>query len=594
MAHCNGCSTDGDGSCACSVHPSFELHDFAQSSWDTCLYSDPTSAILKTNDPPLDEQLPSLRANQVEAMTELEKVNQKIQSLQSLLSDAISHRAHLRKVIDDYRTALSPIRRIPFEIVHRILQNTARTDRCRAGPVKPTLDMDICNGPWRLSKVCRLWRAVAIQSPEFWCDIQISFTFNNNYQYRSSGLCALLDEGIRRSASRGLRVRLHQDDPSGDEDDASGQENEDNEDVIRAIFARSSQIRALEIEMQYGFELEDIISPASRNFRSLQRLSIKLEECDPIEGFNILQAFDGSLSLVDVKLSRLPVRKPYRYLNFPWNQLQTFEHERSLSRGDTVDVVRLCPRLQKYTGSNSHDDLDDPDFFTVTPAVIHHTAITHLGLSMDSLSLLQHTTIPSLTVLRVSGIGNIRLTELSHFISQSQCSIHDLHLTSKPLVGLLRFDPFLQLLPSLTRFTLVLHGITQLDEFQSALQSERLPRLEVLKIELFAQPRSDPDPLALCTPGAMSALIRIIQSRLSNLYSFTFYPRSTRIASSEVSKLLHENLDLVRALLVPYSEKLRVWIEGGMELQLFLGRFSLFQSPCQCRASALMDVHNFR
>jgi hypothetical protein len=204
---CNDCFKDGVESCAYSICPSFKLDDFTQFFWYTSLYSPFNSTILKTNEPPLDGQLPSLRANHLEAVRELAKVNQKIQSIQSLLSDAISHRARLQKVVDDYSSVISPVRRLPFEIVRIVLENTIQTiDHGSTALVKNTPDcyVEIYRGPWVSSKVCQLWREVAMQSSELWCDIQMHFAPNMNCENRSSGFCALLDEGIRRSATRGL------------------------------------------------------------------------------------------------------------------------------------------------------------------------------------------------------------------------------------------------------------------------------------------------------------------------------------------------------------------------------------------------------
>jgi hypothetical protein len=78
----------------------------------------------------------------------------------------------------------------------------------------------------------------------------------------------------------------------------------------------------------------------------------------------------------------------------------------------------------------------------------------------------------------------------------------------------------------------MLHNTTQLDEFQSALTPERLPRLEVFSIQVWQ--RVDSDYLALCTPQLMSSLAHIIQFRPRNLQSFEFYPRVPMIYYTKV------------------------------------------------------------
>jgi hypothetical protein len=578
-----------DSGCTCSVCRSFRLEDFTQLSWYTALYNKPNSAILETNEPPRDEQLPSLRANYLEAITEFQKVDRTIRSIRLFRSDTISRHAHLQKVVEDYRLVLSPIRRVPFEIVRTILENIERIDYgCAMKSSSPDLHVEITNGPWRFSKVCRLWRAVAIQSPEFWCDIRIRFALSDDFKYSSSGLHALLNEGVRRCALRGLRVSLEQVPMSDDEDENSEQEqeqdgdedsegeDEDGEDedeeeaIIHVFSAHSSQIRMLDIEMEHSSELNNILCSLSCSFTSLQCLSIQvMEECDEDHGSNILEAFKESPSLTELRLIGIDIDRSCRDLNFPWHQLQLFKHIHSLTPEDVVDVVRLCPRLQKYIITTTY--YLDEDFFTVTPSPVHHTELTHLELSNQSLMLLRYTTIPSLRILHVEEIDDdSELTELVQFITRSQCSIQDLDFS--PVCTSLQYNFFFESLPSLTRFTPRLRSITQLNEFLLALTSERLPRLVELSIWVTTY-----DPLTMCTPQLMSSFIHLIQSRSSRLHSFTFYPRSPpfKFAAFKPNES-RCNIDMLRALLVPHSQKLRAWIQGGMRLYFFIGAFPRF------------------
>jgi hypothetical protein len=353
-------------------------------------------------------------------------------------------------------------------------------------------------------------------------------------------------------------------------DEDSEQEHEEDEDskreedFIRALFSHSLQIRVLEIQMQHSSELVDILSSSSCGFKSLQHLSIGLvTRSGANDGSSILEAFGGSPTLAEVKLDGVVVGKPYRDLNLPWQQLQVFEHLDFTTLDDVLDVVSLCPGLQKYI---AYCDVDN---FTEAPSdIVRQTALTHLELSFDSLALLQCVMMPSLTFLHLSGVDNVQLTYLNEFLSRSQCSIQDLHFS--PFGTSLQYSTFLELSSSVTRLTLMLHNTTQLDEFRSALTPEQLPRLEVFSIQVWQ--RVDSDPLALCTPQLMSSLAHIIQSRPRNLQSFEFYPTVFKSAND----LLRKSIDLLRALLVPYRDKLRVWIQGGMKLHLFLGTCSCF------------------
>jgi hypothetical protein len=575
----DGTGNSGGG---CSVWTSFGLDDFTQLSWYTCLYTPLNTTILETNQPPLDEQLPSLRANHLEALRELEKVDHRIQSIRPLPSEVIAYRNHLQIVVDDYRSVLSTLRRVPAEIIHRILDIIGMAGWGRAMTVEPPDDLSVMlhNGPWRFSKVCQFWRDVAIRSPEFWTNIQIYFQADEDRASR--GLCALLEQGIVRSGSWGLLVGLNHWDygtkcGDGDEymtqrarkvaDDEGGDEDceRKDSDVIKAVLAHSLQIRELEITAFELSDLNDILpSSSSSRFSSLRRLCIRLHDECYNDGSAMLKAFEGSPFFTELKLDGLPIETPCRFFNFPWDQLKIFEHTWSISVDDMLNVMRLCPRLQKYIGSHTLTDV-----FTEFPSHVHHPALTYLELSADSLLLLRYITLPCLTTLQVSDIDSGELEHLTRFISRSQCSIQELNLS--PSGTALQYDPFLELLPSLTSLTLVPKDVKQLDEFKSALPPERLPHLRSLTIRVWKETRTNADPLAMCTPQLMSSFIQIIQSRSHNVRSISFCLKSSYYVFEDSEST--RGVDSLRAVLAPYNQILRARIQGGTKLHFFLGAF---------------------
>jgi hypothetical protein len=561
-----------DGSCASPVHSSLDLADFTQSSWYTSLYSNPTSALLDNNDPPADNQLPSLRVHQLEAIAELQTADQKVRSLQSLLSDAIAHRDRLQKVVDDYRSVLSPIRRVPFEIVHGILEINGVEGWGRATDVWFRPKVRLYNGPWRLSRVCQDWRAVAIQSTEFWCSVRIYTT--SRAECASLGLCKLLDEGVERSAKRGLQVMLKCN--GGPLEESYEPEYESDEDrrrqgvdVYRALFSKhSNQMRVLDIEGMFSHEL-DFIHPANCTFHSLRCLSIQILEIGggiDDDMWQLLDAFEEAFDLTEVKLDGVHVGKHCDDVHFPWHNLQRFEHNASLSLDDALAVLIRGRKLQKYIVSDTVTRA-----FTITlPRPFLHPALTYLELSAKSISLLQYIKIPSLTVLHLKDINNSQLIHLTQFISQSQCSIQVLDISVSDAEFHLDNDSFLELLPSVTRLTLGLKSFPQLDKFQSALTPERFLCLEVLEIRVQVHS----DPLALCTPQLMSTLIHIIRSRSTRLQSFTFYLTLYLGPFLGWWKSMREGIEMLRGLLAPYHQELRTRIDAGTKLRLFLGALS--------------------
>ena len=208
------------------------FRDLTQLSWYQDLYNPTTVTyfLLHSNATPLLEQTRSLRLDQSNAIKELAIVDQKISIIQTMLDQ---HRSKLQQAVYDYQIVLSPIRNLPFEILRSIFLRIQRSvSNSQPAPVsgesKKSAErgdgagsgfhwqfrdtwVTIHNGPWYLGQVCSFWRAVALKTPQLWADIRIlapqALDVGGPLGHHPI-IYSVLEEGIRRSASAGLHVRL--------------------------------------------------------------------------------------------------------------------------------------------------------------------------------------------------------------------------------------------------------------------------------------------------------------------------------------------------------------------------------------------------
>ncbi|KAJ7625611.1 hypothetical protein FB45DRAFT_921859, partial [Roridomyces roridus] len=117
------------------------------------------SYILETNEPPTESQIPSIRDFISRARSHKSLLDSKIAQVQSFLQELLSQRDEAENEIRKHEGALSPLRRMPQEILSLIFTST----------FSRTLFSEQ-SAPWISSAVCSRWRLIAL-SPTFWTTI---------------------------------------------------------------------------------------------------------------------------------------------------------------------------------------------------------------------------------------------------------------------------------------------------------------------------------------------------------------------------------------------------------------------------------------
>ncbi|KAF7291771.1 F-box domain-containing protein [Mycena chlorophos] len=125
----------------------------------------PVPGLLKTNLPPSNDQLIAIHAFLAATSPEFARLDEEASVLQARLASVIQKRDAMGEIVNGHRALLSPIRRLPSELLGKIFVSTLPTKRDTA--------ISADEGPMLLMQVCRSWRAVALTTPQLWASIYI-------------------------------------------------------------------------------------------------------------------------------------------------------------------------------------------------------------------------------------------------------------------------------------------------------------------------------------------------------------------------------------------------------------------------------------
>uniref|UniRef100_A0A8H7Y5Y1 F-box domain-containing protein n=1 Tax=Psilocybe cubensis TaxID=181762 RepID=A0A8H7Y5Y1_PSICU len=182
--------------------------------------------LLTSNDEPSEEQVHEVRRLLMDPKQEAEYLDAEIQKARSLLQELEEKRTKAGGTIRRYEAILSPIRRVPPDVLRVVFLYCLVTHRNPAISIK--------EAPLLLTHVCSSWRTLALNTPALWARIHISFTNQDLLpeilekegqfeggacavpqipRYRITEIlrirCEAVEEWLRRSAGCSLAFSLH-------------------------------------------------------------------------------------------------------------------------------------------------------------------------------------------------------------------------------------------------------------------------------------------------------------------------------------------------------------------------------------------------
>ncbi|KAJ7314379.1 hypothetical protein DFH08DRAFT_895321, partial [Mycena albidolilacea] len=153
--------------------------------------------ILDTNNPHAEYNHPALRAFVSRGSAREAYLDAKIAPLKAELAKLLEERDSLDAEVRKHEGALSPLRRMPVEIISLIFKFAA--------PFRSYV-MNVKEGPWVLSAVCSRWRTIALSQPSLWNSFVLNFMDDSDSPGSAGRILPLVEAHLERSRKLPLAI----------------------------------------------------------------------------------------------------------------------------------------------------------------------------------------------------------------------------------------------------------------------------------------------------------------------------------------------------------------------------------------------------
>ncbi|KAF7376865.1 hypothetical protein MSAN_00104000 [Mycena sanguinolenta] len=125
----------------------------------------PFASRLGTNYCPSDEELLEINALLVEPTLQLKGLDDEITKLQKAIDKLAEERGRVAAYVEAHKALLSPIRRLPLDIVQELFVACLPTHR--------NCVMSASEAPLLLGRICSSWRAILLSTPQLWSSLHV-------------------------------------------------------------------------------------------------------------------------------------------------------------------------------------------------------------------------------------------------------------------------------------------------------------------------------------------------------------------------------------------------------------------------------------
>ncbi len=408
------------------------------------------NALLHSNDPPSPLQSVNLEIS----IDNMEYISGKIQAALDLLGSAVAsleaHMSRVQSLQRDYEVMLSPIRRVPAEILMEILSCTwTIVDDPKSGRVDGFNVFTVGKGPWLLGPVCRRWRdVVSTLCPSLWATMTISIPDRRwGRRWNPKFAVEMLELALERTRGHLLDFLFeHYNGSSKEADDIM-------DSCFNLMMGHSARWRRAEFKIPPIF-----LQRLSRLRGKVDLLTDAYLQCQPEASRQQvpITAFEIAPLLKNLELKGF---HPEIQIRFPTASLVSFCDGRWFA-GDQFNRVytRIVKSSPKLLSLSYHDHANVPRRITLPPSHSRVTSQSIQTLSVSSANFLRTINVPALREVVliaayegycVACLPSDIITALSELIHHSRCSLTRLSVVNvtidgDKLLAVLRLTPCLE------------------------------------------------------------------------------------------------------------------------------------------------------
>ncbi|KAF7335739.1 F-box domain-containing protein [Mycena venus] len=285
------------------------------------LMDSPFRHILHTNTVPTDAECDSIHALLRGPLKEHADLTDEIARLQSLIDAANRKRDELEEFIDAHLALMSPVRRLPDDVIRAVFLATLPTGR------NPALNSD--EAPLLLCRICRSWRILARTTPRLWASIHIVVP----HPLKLPQLTERVTAWLEKSGTVPLDISLTYSRTSDTSSDVSS--------LVSQLLAVSRRWRNIHIALTSRPEFASL---SSDDVPLLQSITIR-ETVDrtssPDPHGPLLFLGTKSLRTIDCEDARYILDCP-----ISWGSLTHFKAPCGISYQDAFRTLSQCPLLE--------------------------------------------------------------------------------------------------------------------------------------------------------------------------------------------------------------------------------------------------------
>ncbi|KAJ6512784.1 hypothetical protein C8R45DRAFT_813558 [Mycena sanguinolenta] len=494
------------------------------------LNNSPFATRLNTNYVPSDPEVLEIRALLAEPEHELARIDAQIEEMEIALAQLKEQRELLKRPIDAHRVLLSPIRRIPHDVLVEIFLACL--------PSKHNALIDFVEAPLLLCRICRHWSSVAYSTPMLWRSIHIP---SPNYPHTPPNILSklekIVEDWLERSATCSLSLSIF--------DSTHMARNLERHPLVSRLLPFSRCLRHLAITGDVAL-FRPLLCLGPEDLPLLKGLRMHSTAYSPNLIFGTVFQIP---TLEEIALTMTATVDP-RSLPLPWSRLTELglrcapaweqnSMEGGLDIGGAFDVLRKCPNLVRCELKVTQDP---PDLILdISPInLLHLRTLVLSGMTgVVFQNWVSHLVLPNLRSLQ---IGDVFWDPAARSLPQDSSLSVDIgprHFTPSSLAELFQFFPL----------------ISHLQLSAATLSSDELPDDALLA--LFAPPHE------LC-PMLTNINILDVFTAPSDLAILTFV--KTRMAM--VTPLQQIRLRFVRQIELDIMSELEPFISDGLQVNI--------------------------